>query len=256
MTSAAYERNRRLPKNRAVLAARAHGHFEAVPDRDIQEGRGGIGPVVDVVVEQALVAGAPAHQGDRVDVEREHESSALLRRLRVEHHGPSEAEIEILRADRILVEQEAEVGGGSMRGLDGAEYERGYRQARTASPDHLERRHGRRIGSALRNRRRQFDRKRLRRDCAPARRPKGRELRVAHDALIRGDQPRDFVVCEVAAVVVEPSRARLDAGTRSVEKRRRATRHPGAPSGWSTACLTMRKKGWDGDAGLDATDGS
>ena len=104
----------------AFLGPSVEGGAEAPRDRDRHERRGGVGAGGDVVRDGGVPAGG--HEGDGVDVQGEHELAPLLVRPGVAHGGAPEAEVGRVEAVGMLVEQETEVGGGTVGGGDGNEH--------------------------------------------------------------------------------------------------------------------------------------
>jgi hypothetical protein len=117
------ERQRRLGQRLAVPAAAVESAAEGLGDGDAEERRGDVGPIVDVLVEEGSAPRTPvAHQADRVDVEEQCRGAALALRLGVEDVRLAEGKLEALRAIGVLVQQVAEIGGGSLMASDGQEH--------------------------------------------------------------------------------------------------------------------------------------
>ena len=79
-------------------------------DRHAHEGRGGVGPVVDVLRQQEVLVGilAPDH-AHGVHVEQQAGRTSLGTDLGVVDVGLAEAHVERLEAVRVLVEQVAQI---------------------------------------------------------------------------------------------------------------------------------------------------
>jgi hypothetical protein len=65
---------------------------------------------------------APADEADRIDVEKEGRSAALVRLLRVEDVRGSERQRARVYSTRVLVQEEAEISGRRLRECDGQEH--------------------------------------------------------------------------------------------------------------------------------------
>ena len=112
------ERNRLRHQVRTLLALALEGAAEHTRDRDAQERRGDVGPVVDVLLQQAALAFGPslaADEPDRVDVEQERRRAALSRGLGIEDVHSSQRQVERLRPSRVLVQQEPKVRRRALR---------------------------------------------------------------------------------------------------------------------------------------------
>jgi hypothetical protein len=107
------ERERLLHQLRALRAAAAERGAQRLGDRHRQERGCRIGPVVDVLIEQAsiLAAAAAADEADRIDVEHQDEGAALLVRLGIEHVRAPEGQLQLVAARRVLVQEIAKVRG-------------------------------------------------------------------------------------------------------------------------------------------------
>jgi hypothetical protein len=112
----------------ALLADAGEGGAEDLGDGDGEEGGGDVGAVVDVLREEAVGLGgrSAADQADGVDLEEEGGGAGVVGELGVEDVGAAEAEVEVLDAGGVLVEQPAEVRRRIVRGADREEHGRPF----------------------------------------------------------------------------------------------------------------------------------
>ncbi|CAM5308936.1 hypothetical protein SVIOM74S_06014 [Streptomyces violarus] len=109
------------------VADALHRAGEHAAQRHGEEGGGGVRAVVDVLRECRVRGAAPAlalalaapDQGHRVDLQQQRRRAALGVRLGVEDVGRAVGRGERLRLLGMLVQQEAEFGGGTLRGAGG-----------------------------------------------------------------------------------------------------------------------------------------
>jgi hypothetical protein len=105
-----------------VLAAALEGRAIDLRERHAEERRGAIGPVVDLLGEQAL--GCPLAPDDRhrFHVEEEAGGAAVFARVRVEYVRLAEAQVLALEWLGVLVQAIAEIGARAVRGREGEQH--------------------------------------------------------------------------------------------------------------------------------------
>ncbi len=110
---ASFGRSRELP-----AIAERKSRFSAT-----DKNRGGrIGPVVHILVEQAIGGTAPADKADRVHAEHQHSLASIVARLRKEDDRLAEGELDLVHPVRMLHQEEAQIGGGPVRGGEREEH--------------------------------------------------------------------------------------------------------------------------------------
>jgi len=108
--------------------AATHRRAEHPRQRDAQERRSRIGPIVDVLRQRpalgpAALAPPPAHEGYRIDVQDQRRRTTLFRRFGIEHMRRAETDVEALRPLRMLAQQKSEIGGGALDRGQGQQHE-------------------------------------------------------------------------------------------------------------------------------------
>jgi hypothetical protein len=76
----------------------------------------------DVLILVAALAAAAADHSDRIDVEQDGGGARIVRRFPVEGRGVTERELPCMHMLRMLVQQEAKMGGRVMGRSDGQEH--------------------------------------------------------------------------------------------------------------------------------------
>ena len=108
-----------LGQFRALRAASVERRAQRLGDGDGEKRRGRVGAIVDVLRDGRA---PPAHQGHRVHVERQHEAAQVRARVRIGHHRPAEGKRRLVHPVGVLVQKEAQIGGGRVRGGDRQEH--------------------------------------------------------------------------------------------------------------------------------------
>lgn len=96
------------------LAAPRERGAEYIGQRHAQERRANVGPIVDVLLKGAPLAGRAlptTHESDRINLNQQSRSAALRLNHRVENMRLAEAKVEHLRMARVLVQEVAQIRG-------------------------------------------------------------------------------------------------------------------------------------------------
>ena len=100
------------------VAPPGHRRTEHLRKGNGQHAGGGERTVVDVLAQRERLRGMPphsAHEADRIDLQQQRRGAPFGARLRVEHMCGAGRDPELLYPTRMLVEQVAQVGSGSIR---------------------------------------------------------------------------------------------------------------------------------------------
>ena len=118
------QRDRAVGQCLAVPAAARHRLAHRTGQRHAQEGRGGVGPIADIVGLEAGLARLAADQGHRIHLQDQRELAARVAGLGIDHDRAPEAQGDLVRPLRVLVQEIAEIGGWPRSGRDGKEHGR------------------------------------------------------------------------------------------------------------------------------------
>jgi hypothetical protein len=114
-----FQRDRLLGQFRPLARGSGHGGTQGPSHGDRQEGRRGVGAVVDVLVQQAVGATLAAHQRHGIDIQNQRRLAARLGHFRIEDVRLAERQLGLMGAAGVLVQQEAQVGRRLVGGRDG-----------------------------------------------------------------------------------------------------------------------------------------
>ena len=107
-----FERDCLLGQLWPLIAAPGQRRAQRGRHRNRKERGRGIGPVVDILVQQpAFRPAIAAHQRYRVEVQKQREGAAILAGFGIEQMRAAEGKLRLLAARRVLVQEIAEVRG-------------------------------------------------------------------------------------------------------------------------------------------------
>jgi hypothetical protein len=104
------------------LASTGQGGVEPARKYNREQRRRDVRSIVDVLILSTAFAATATDHSDRVDVEQNGRGTGVVRSLRVEDRGVTERELPCMHTVRMLVQQEAKVGGRPLGRSDGQEH--------------------------------------------------------------------------------------------------------------------------------------
>ena len=105
-----------IRKTLAFLALAVHRSAEHPRNRDTQERRGDVRPVIHVLIEPTLAVSFAPHQTDGIDVQQQRSLCFLIALPRIKNVGLPKRQFEGLRARRIFVKKIPKIAARNSRG--------------------------------------------------------------------------------------------------------------------------------------------